>query len=1277
MAFPTIPTVAGGRVLYTLNTAGGSPKTFPNLSSLTKNAGDLLIAIIIEYDGNSTDAEFSSWGGGFTEFGDRAGTTTMAIGCAYKWSTGSETGTFTVATADTSANDSVLILISIPGAHDSIPPEASPMATSTAAPPAVASPFNPSGWGTEDTLWIAVGGSGETSTAGSYTGITGAPTNYTDYTDSGITADVIGGVEAALAFRQLNAASEAPGAWTGDTSNARGAALVIAVPPVIPVLKTASDSATGSDASAQYPVVTHARTDSGGVPTGGGSVGPTDSSSSAEEGSGIAWTNPGNVAANDGSPATVVLGVSQTSKVLHVENLGFSVPGGATITGVEVTTNDYDDQSSGATGNVYLRLNGTPAYSFESRTVIGGIGDSTVGSSADMWGESTSTLTPAVVNGSGFGAAFNIYNDSAGSVTFSLDALYQIKVYYTLSTGESAVTASDSAAKTASDSGSGSDASAQYPTAAIPTTEAPSGSDVSALATTLAVTDSGSGTDASALEVALATVDSGAGADSSVAPDAAIPVTETGAGSETSTLAAVLDAVVDSGTGTDAPGVVTVPVAAVDTGSGADASSLAVALAVVDSGTDTETATLDAVLPTVTDTGAGADASTLTVPVDLTDTGTGSDASALAAALAVTEAPTGADVSTLEAAFALTDTGSGTDASSLDQGVQSITASDTGSGADASALVAVLGVSDSAGTALLPGGSLYPGNEVYPDAGEVASWVLSPLATVDSGSGSDTSLLQTQIAVVESGTGADASTLVVAVATTDSGTGADVSALEAALSATETGSGADTSTLAVALATTDSGAGVDSVSAPDVALPTTESGTDTESSTLEAALAVVDSAAGTDSSSLDTGTTSVTASDSGSAAESIAALSLRVGDLATSTDRQYGAQITSYSEYPRKVTWVPAGNADWANAAPWATNDSFPYGTYYAEVVLPPSGVSDYLQFDDFPFWVPIWDPQSLADNYPNRNDIPYLATIVARCYVVEGSGVTVETRLKPPAGAEGNTLSAAVSNTASTYVTFGEALIVGPPRDGFPDVWAVPSITADPTLLDHTNFGFEIRAVNSSTASRTLRLEYVQTSVIVESAFREASNVGLAVSDSGSGTEAAGSVGQAFSVVDSGSASDASSVTVPVSASDSGVGSETSSVASVLPGVTESATGTDTATVQVALAVIESAVGNESVGGFGIAVSDSGVGSFALGDRIFGVAFTALGVDIADADWNLLAQGEGSLELVLHGGGTETLTALTEGSQTLTPAGTDTQTLTGSAEDSSLTLTPIDWEPQ
>jgi hypothetical protein len=81
MAFPTIPTVGAGRALVAVQANTTAARTFPSLSSLTKNAGDRLIAICVAYQtGTGTDAAFSSWGGGFTEVADRATTTTMAIG---------------------------------------------------------------------------------------------------------------------------------------------------------------------------------------------------------------------------------------------------------------------------------------------------------------------------------------------------------------------------------------------------------------------------------------------------------------------------------------------------------------------------------------------------------------------------------------------------------------------------------------------------------------------------------------------------------------------------------------------------------------------------------------------------------------------------------------------------------------------------------------------------------------------------------------------------------------------------------------------------------------------------------------------------------------------------------------------------------------------------------------------------------------------------------------------------------------------------------------------
>ncbi len=233
MAFPTIPTEGAGRAIYTTEPDTTSPRTSPNLSGLTKASGDLLIAIIVAYQSSVTDAAFSSWTSGWTEFHDSSSSTTMAIGMAYKWSTGSETGTISVTQAATITGHAAWILLAIPGAHASTPPEAGSRASGTAA---IADPaaFDPAAWAAEDTLWISVCGCGETATTGAFSGVGTGPTNYTGTeVYSGISGDVVGGVEAGVAFRQLNAASEDIGVWSGtDVSYARNAAAVIAVRPV-------------------------------------------------------------------------------------------------------------------------------------------------------------------------------------------------------------------------------------------------------------------------------------------------------------------------------------------------------------------------------------------------------------------------------------------------------------------------------------------------------------------------------------------------------------------------------------------------------------------------------------------------------------------------------------------------------------------------------------------------------------------------------------------------------------------------------------------------------------------------------------------------------------------------------------------------------------------------------------------------------------------------------------------------------------------------------------
>lgn len=256
MAFPTIPTVAGGRVLFSTEADTTTGRTFPNLSSLTKSAGDLLLAIIYCYQtGGSSGTAFSSWGAGFSEFADLSTIGQDGFGCAYKISDGTEAGTFNVTQA-TPSGHAAMMLLCIPGAALSAPEVGAIVrGTSTAANPASLSPS----WGAADTLWIAVAGAGETGTGGTFTGLGASPTNYSGDVLSGISADAVGGSQIGAGFRQLNAASEDAATWTLDTSNAKNAAIVIAVRPgPATAFVTASDTALSmSDSLAR--TATHPR----------------------------------------------------------------------------------------------------------------------------------------------------------------------------------------------------------------------------------------------------------------------------------------------------------------------------------------------------------------------------------------------------------------------------------------------------------------------------------------------------------------------------------------------------------------------------------------------------------------------------------------------------------------------------------------------------------------------------------------------------------------------------------------------------------------------------------------------------------------------------------------------------------------------------------------------------------------------------------------------------------------------------------------------------------
>lgn len=207
MSFPSVVAVNGGNATVdatsvTINLPDGS------------DVSGRLILLFFTSDGSG---ESFTWPTGFTEILAEGGTG-FTNGVAYRFTDGTEgysstgaTTTLTITSVEQSAHTTYLLS----GVNTSSPPEAATATTGTSTAPDSGS-LNPVGWGTEDTLWFAfASANGLSSTTPRFSAY---PTNYTNGR-SDISAGGNGVVQA-VARRELNAASEDPGAFTIDTSAA-------------------------------------------------------------------------------------------------------------------------------------------------------------------------------------------------------------------------------------------------------------------------------------------------------------------------------------------------------------------------------------------------------------------------------------------------------------------------------------------------------------------------------------------------------------------------------------------------------------------------------------------------------------------------------------------------------------------------------------------------------------------------------------------------------------------------------------------------------------------------------------------------------------------------------------------------------------------------------------------------------------------------------------------------------------------------------------------------
>ena len=156
----------------------------------------------------------------------------------------------------------------------------------------------------------------------------------------------------------------------------------------------------------------------------------------------VAWTNPGNVTAADGTSTTAALTNGAFTNYIQGSNYGFAIPSGNVINGIEVIINRKTSANNGSrvTSDNIVKIvkNGSILGNNNAATGVGyptTLTIATYGSPTDKWGL---TWLASDINASNFGAALSVTANN--NLTASVDYI-QIKVYYTPSPTISSFTA--------------------------------------------------------------------------------------------------------------------------------------------------------------------------------------------------------------------------------------------------------------------------------------------------------------------------------------------------------------------------------------------------------------------------------------------------------------------------------------------------------------------------------------------------------------------------------------------------------------------------------------------------------------------------------------------------------------------------------------------------------------------------------------------------------------------------------------------------------------------
>lgn len=297
--------------------------------------------------------------------------------------------------------------------------------------------------------------------------------------------------------------------------------------------------------------------------------------------------------------------------------------------------------------------------------------------------------------------------------------------------------------------------------------------------------------------------DTGSGSDA-VDILALVGISETGSGVDALDVLAILS-VTETGSGDDAISILAI-LAESDTGAGDDQIVVLGVFEIAETGSGDDQVTILAEIP-VTENGLGADVLSVLALLDESDSGSGTDQIDAAPTIDVTDSASGSDVIDILASIALSETASGNDALDI---LAEIALTDTATGSDAIEALAILALSDTgAGDEALEILAMISISESASASDAIG--ILALLAVSDTAQADDALEVLNSVLMNETGTGIDQEEILALLSEVDSGSGSEEINSANFIQVLESASGSEVVELLNVLSVTDTGSGTDSI----------------------------------------------------------------------------------------------------------------------------------------------------------------------------------------------------------------------------------------------------------------------------------------------------------------------------------------------------------------------------------------------------------------------------------------------------------------------------------